>query len=215
MVYNFWSCLGISVSAVFLIFQYWIEKAKTPFIFQEVNRMGVSELATTKSSRKIYRVWSGLCVLTKFGKIQILEKFCIHLKEGFINSPKIALFSTSWSYVDPPLIALSHMKMLALRPCTKTFACNFVCEGSVYTEYWTCRYWAILWLNLSEDTFFFVSRASKNDNSCFLVLCMESLHPSWYTAALENVNNVIQKEKNHLLLVLALILSIPDSSGCR
>lgn len=37
----------------FLIFQYWIEQAKTPFIFQKVESMGVYELETTKPGFKM------------------------------------------------------------------------------------------------------------------------------------------------------------------
>lgn len=58
-------------------------------------------------------------MLIKFGNIQILEIRCTHLKEGFINESEIGVFPASGCYVDPLLIASSHMKILALRPCTK------------------------------------------------------------------------------------------------
>lgn len=141
---------------------------------------------------------------------------CTHLKEGFIKESTIAVFSTSWCYADPLLIALSHKKIIGLRACTKAFACNFFCEGSVYSEYSTCRYCVILWLNLSEDIFFFS-----------LVLLKMIILAFWYSAwslctlhssqKLQKIWAISfrRKKTTHFLLVLALILLIPDLSGSR
>lgn len=79
VVYDFWSALWIFVLAVFSVFLYWIEKAKTPSTFQEVNSMGVSDLVRTKLSFKMLTL-SSTHNQDQFWKFQILEIHCIHLK---------------------------------------------------------------------------------------------------------------------------------------
>lgn len=45
-------------------------------------------------------------------------------------------------------------------------------------------------LHLCEDVHRHPPPISNNDNSCSLVLCMESLHFSWYTVTLEKLSNI-------------------------
>lgn len=77
------------------------------------------------------------------------------------------------------------MKTAALRPCTKRHLPEifFVKDQSTLST----RLVDIVSLHLCDNA---PPRVSNNDNSCSLVLCVESLHFSWYTVTLEKLSNI-------------------------